>query len=70
MGFTALNWQLARWGFDFNDWKPMTPTCQGMGFPEIKRDEYIRRLTQAERQTEKPGRWQIEVKEVADWQPG
>lgn len=43
-----------------------------MGFREIKRDEYLRRLTRAKRQTEKPGRWQIEVdlEEVADWQPG
>lgn len=32
MGFTALNWQLARWSFDFNDGKLMTPTCHAMGF--------------------------------------
>jgi leucyl/phenylalanyl-tRNA--protein transferase len=71
MGFTALNWQLAHWGFDFNDGKLMTPTCHGMGFREIPRDEYLRRLTQAERHPEKPGRWQIETdfKMVADWQP-
>jgi leucyl/phenylalanyl-tRNA--protein transferase len=49
----------------------MTPTCHGMGFREIPRDDYLRRLTQAERQAEKPGRWQIEtdLKVIADWQP-
>ena len=71
MGFTALNWQLARWGFVFNDGKLMTPTCHAMGFREIPRDEYLRCLIQAERQAEKPGRWRIEtdLKTVADWQP-
>jgi leucyl/phenylalanyl-tRNA--protein transferase len=43
-----------------------------MGFREIPRDEYLRCLTQAERQADRPGRWQIEgdLKTVADWQPG
>src|SRR5512144_2422913 len=70
MGFTALNWQLAHWGFAFNDGKLMTPTCHDMGFREIPRDEYLRRLTQAGRQAEKPDRWQIEtdLQAVADWQ--
>jgi leucyl/phenylalanyl-tRNA--protein transferase len=72
MGFMALNWQLARWGFAFNDGKLMTPTCRGMGFREIPRDEYLGRLTQAERQSGKPGRWQVDadLKTIADWQPG
>ena len=35
IGFTVLNWHLARWGFAFNDGKVMTPTCRDMGFREI-----------------------------------
>lgn len=45
MGFAALNWHLAHWGFAFNDGKLMTPTCHDMGFSEIPRDEYLRPRT-------------------------
>ena len=42
IGFTVLNWHLARWGFAFNDGKVMTPTCRDMGFREIARGELPR----------------------------
>ncbi|HZT25289.1 MAG TPA: leucyl/phenylalanyl-tRNA--protein transferase [Pseudolabrys sp.] len=71
IGFTVLNWHLAHWGFAFNDGKLMTPTCHDMGFREIPRTEFLRRLADAERQPGRPGRWQVEadVARVADWQP-
>ncbi|HET7912546.1 MAG TPA: leucyl/phenylalanyl-tRNA--protein transferase [Pseudolabrys sp.] len=71
MGFSALNWHLARWGFALNDGKLMTPTCRDMGFREIPREDYLVRLAQSGRQADKPGRWQVEtdLTTVADWQP-
>lgn len=71
IGFTVLNWHLARWGFAFNDGKLMTPTCQDMGFREIPRSDYLSRLDSAAHRPGKTGRWQVEadVKTVADWQP-
>ena len=53
IGFTVLNWHLARWGFAFNDGKVMTPTCRDMGFREIARGEFLARLADA---AQKPGR--------------
>jgi leucyl/phenylalanyl-tRNA---protein transferase len=71
IGFSVLNWHLARWGFAFNDGKLPTPTCRDMGFCEIPRGEFLSRLAQAERRPGRPGRWQVEadVAAVADWQP-
>lgn len=72
IGFTALNWHLAHWGFAFNDGKLMTPTCHDMGFREIPRSEYLAHLAQIVRAPDKKGRWQVEtdLATVADWQPG
>lgn len=71
IGFTVLNWHLARWGFAFNDGKLMTPTCRDMGFREIPRSEFLNRLAEASRKPGRPGRWQVEadVAKVADWRP-
>jgi len=72
IGFTVLNWHLARWGFAFNDGKLMTPTCRDMGFREISRSDYLDRLAHATRGRDKTGHWQAEADTatVADWQPG
>jgi leucyl/phenylalanyl-tRNA--protein transferase len=72
IGFTVLNWHLAQWGFAFNDGKMMTPTCDGMGFREIPRGDYLARLAQASRKHDRIGRWQAEtdVATVANWLPG
>ncbi len=72
MGFSVLNWHLARWDFAFNDGKLMTPPCRDMGFCEIPRDDYLFKLELVERKPGKPGRWQTETElaTVADWQPG
>ena len=71
IGFTALHWHLAHWGFAFNDGKLMTPTTQGMGFRNIPRSEFLARLREAERAPGKSGRWQCEadMATIADWQP-
>jgi leucyl/phenylalanyl-tRNA--protein transferase len=70
IGFTALNWHLAKWGFAFNDGKVMTPTCKDTGFREIPRGDFLTRLAQAERRPGKTGRWDVEadLATVADWQ--
>ena len=71
IGFTVLNWHLARWGYAFNDGKLMTPTCHGMGFRDIPRWEFIARLAQATALPGRPGRWQAEAdpKQLANWKP-
>lgn len=72
IGFTVLNFHLARWGFAFNDGKLMTPTCRDMGFREVPRGDFLARLAEAVRLPGKPGRWAVEAggAEVAEWQPG
>jgi len=71
IGFTVLNWHLAKWGFAFNDGKVMTPTCNDMGFRDIPRSDFLARLAKEERRAAKIGRWQVEtdLATIADWQP-
>ncbi len=71
IGFSVLNWHLAKWGYAFNDGKLMTPTCEDMGFRDIPRQEFLTRLSDALRLPGMSGRWQVEddVAAVADWQP-
>ena len=71
IGFTVLNWHLAKWGFAFNDGKILTPTTRDMGFREIPRAEFLAKLTAAAARPARMGRWQTEadVNAVADWQP-
>lgn len=72
IGFTALNWHLATWGYAFNDGKILTPTTRDMGFREVPRGDFLDRLSAAERKPEHIGRWQTQadLATVADWQPG
>jgi leucyl/phenylalanyl-tRNA--protein transferase len=72
IGFTVLNWHLAQWGFAFNDGKLMTPTCKDMGFREIPRSDFLKRLALAAKQPDRKGGWQVDadMATVADWQPG
>jgi leucyl/phenylalanyl-tRNA---protein transferase len=72
IGFAALNWHLAHWGYVLNDGKWQTPTIAGMGFRMIPRDVFRLRLAAAAHDGGKAGRWQVEtdLKTVADWQPG
>jgi hypothetical protein len=43
-----------------------------MGFRDIPRAEFLKRLAQAEHRPAKIGRWQMEadLATVAEWQPG
>jgi leucyl/phenylalanyl-tRNA--protein transferase len=70
LGFSVLNWHLARWGFTLNDGNNPTPTILDMGFRMIPRAEFLRHLSDAET-AGKPGRWEVETdpKTAADWQP-
>mgnify|MGYP002629798977 CR=1 FL=1 len=71
IGFTALNYHLAQWGFDFNDGKILTPTTRDMGFREVPRADFLGRLRQATKRNARTGRWQMEadLATIADWQP-
>ncbi len=72
IGFTVLNFHLARWRYAFNDGKLITTPTREMGFREIPRSDFLARLAQAEKQPDRIGRWQVEfdAATVADWQPG
>jgi leucyl/phenylalanyl-tRNA--protein transferase len=71
MGFTLLNWHLAKWGFLLNDGKDPTPTIDGMNFRMIPRGELQRALDKGKTEMCKPGRWECEtdLASVAEWQP-
>ena len=71
VGFAALNWHLAQWGFAVNDGKWMNPVLGSMGFRLIPRAEFRRQLAHA---TSAPGRlrrWEVEtdMATIAAWQP-
>lgn len=71
IGFSVLNWHLAKWGFLMSDNKLPTPVTLQMGFRVISRGDYLRDLTIALGREGKPGRWEVEAgpKLVADWRP-
>lgn len=71
IGFSVLNWHLAKWDFLMSDNKLPTPATLQMGFRVIPRDEYLRDLTLALGREGRPGRWEVEAgpKAVADWHP-
>jgi leucyl/phenylalanyl-tRNA---protein transferase len=71
LGFSVLNWHLARWGYVLNDGKNPTPTILDMGFRLVLRTEFLRCLAENTGSGGKAGRWKVEtdLKSVADWQP-
>ena len=71
IGFTVLHWHLNKWGYAFDDGKLMTPTCKDMGFREVPRHEYLRRLESAMARPGKPGRWKVEddLATISEWRP-
>jgi leucyl/phenylalanyl-tRNA--protein transferase len=71
IGFSVLAWHLANWGFALADNKWLTPTTAQMGFVEMPRAEYLRRLSAFGDQAVRAGRWEAEAdsKDVADWRP-
>jgi leucyl/phenylalanyl-tRNA--protein transferase len=70
LGFTVLNWHLAKWGYVLNDGKKPTPTILSMGFRNISRSEFLHRLRDSADRG-KSGRWHVEddARQIADWQP-
>jgi leucyl/phenylalanyl-tRNA---protein transferase len=71
IGFTLLNWHLARWGYRLNDGKWPTPTILGMGFRSIPRDAFLAEIKAAAHAPGRDGRWRVEtgLDEVAAWRP-
>lgn len=69
LGFSVLNWHLARWGYALNDGKWATPTILDMGFRMIPRGTFLRILGEDAGGGGKPGRWSVEAgpEAVADW---
>jgi len=72
LGFSVLNWHLARWGYALNDGKWATPTILGMGFRRIPRAEFLELLGKDARDGGKSGRWSVDAgpEAVADWRSG
>lgn len=71
IGFTVLNWHLAKWGFRLNDGKWPTPTILDMGFRPIRRNAFLAELARGTRRPGKSGAWTVEtdLATVAAWQP-
>jgi len=69
LGFSVLNWHLARWGYVLNDGKWETPTILGMGFRSTPRSEFLHILAAEAGEGGKSGRWSVEVgpEVVAGW---
>jgi leucyl/phenylalanyl-tRNA--protein transferase len=72
IGFTALNWHLATWGYRLNDGKFPTPTILDMGFRTVRREKFLAELAANVRRDGKPGRWSVEtdLANIAAWEPG
>jgi leucyl/phenylalanyl-tRNA--protein transferase len=71
VGMAVLNWHLAHWRFHFNDGKLTGPLWRSVGFRDVPRRDFLRRLAEAVRAPGKPGRWQVEtdVDAVSHWEP-
>lgn len=69
IGFMALNWHLAKWGFILNDGKAPSPTIEGMRFREIPRGDYVRLCESEGRAPHRTGRWAMEtdLATVSNW---
>ena len=71
IGFTVLNFHLARWGYVLNDGKRPTPTIEGMGFAPMARDAFTRLCAEEGTATHRVGPWTVEadLATVAAWDP-
>lgn len=72
LGFSVLNWHLAKWGYVLNDGKWATPTILNMGFHMVPRAEFLRLIGKNAGEGDKPGSWTAEadLESIAGWQPG
>jgi leucyl/phenylalanyl-tRNA--protein transferase len=71
IGFTVLNWHLAKWGFGLSDNKLPAPTVLQMGFRNAPRTAFLEQLASGIARAGKTGRWLVEAgpRQVADWNP-
>jgi leucyl/phenylalanyl-tRNA--protein transferase len=71
IGFAALNWQLARWGFTLNDGKWKNALLDSLGFRLVPRAAFQAQLAEALGMPDRPGRWELEadLATVAQWKP-
>lgn len=71
IGFSVLNWHLAKWGFVLSDNKLPALTVLQMGFRTIPRAAFLQELASGIAREGRTGRWQIEAgpKQIADWDP-
>jgi leucyl/phenylalanyl-tRNA--protein transferase len=69
LGFSVLNWHLARWGYVLNDGKWETPTILDMGFRSIQRGDFLPLLAAETGRGGKQGHWSVEAgpEVVAGW---
>jgi leucyl/phenylalanyl-tRNA--protein transferase len=61
MGFTSLNYHLAKWGYVLNDGKDFTPTIDAMGFRAIPRAEFEAILAEHGTSGGRSGAWVVEA---------
>ena len=71
IGFMALNWHLAQWGFILNDGKNFNPTIDGMGFRAVRREDFTALCQEHGRTPFRVGRWSMEtdLATVSSWKP-
>jgi leucyl/phenylalanyl-tRNA--protein transferase len=61
LGFSILNWHLARWGYRLNDGKWATPTIVDMGFHMVPREDFRELVAASVGQGGRPRRWTVEA---------
>lgn len=71
IGFSVLNWHLARWGFTLSDNKVPSQNVLEMGFHTVPRAQFLAQFAESQRLGDRPGRWQTEtdLATVAAWEP-
>jgi leucyl/phenylalanyl-tRNA--protein transferase len=60
VAFVHLVRQLERWGYAFIDCQISSAHLFSLGAEEIRRDDFMARLEQALKHTERPGRWRFD----------
>ncbi len=61
MGFAALNYHLAKWGYVLNDGKDETPALTEVGFRAVPRPEFEALLKQHAHSGGRAGPWRVEA---------
>lgn len=71
MGFAALMYHLAQWGYVANDGKDPTPTLEEAGFRPVPREAFEAVLTEHAATGGNTGAWSVgaTLSEIAEWDP-